>query len=147
MPASNYSELRFLKAGMGIENLTKPTKLYLALCENALTKVMTGTTISEAGVGAELTYEGYARVELNLAEFELTEGGASTPSVWVNKLALTLKLNTNTTGKSLAKWFAIVDATSAGNVWFYGKLTEELNIVKSITKLEIEAKKLEVTAE
>lgn len=151
MPASNYTEENVLQATLAGKTMpTAPVKVYLALTENAPTKTMTGTELGESAHGAELTYEGYARVEIKgeAAQWEVTAGsGESTASKIVNKNAITLKLNTNTTGKSLAKYFAVCDAVTAGNVLYFGKLTEELNIVKAITKLEIEAKKLEVTAE
>lgn len=146
MSASNYLAKKIVELMKG-QTITGPAKFFIAFCENEITKTMTGTTISEAGVGAELTYEGYARVELSLTEVEIIEGGGAAADKALNKLAVALKLNTNTTGKSLAKWFAICDAATAGNVWFFGKLAEELNIVKAITKLEVPAKSLEITAE
>lgn len=142
MPATKYAEKKFVEAGLGIASLTTPTELYIALCEVAQNRTLTGTTIKE-----ELTYEGYARVKLELAEYEITEGTESEPTKWVNKKAIALKLNTNTTGRKKAAYFAICDALTLGNMWFYGTLAESLEITKAITKLEIEAKKLEVTCE
>lgn len=149
MPASNFAEKVVFESFLENKAYTPPTKTFLALTENEPTKLMTGTELGEAAKGAELTYEGYARVELKgeAATWEYTAGGAQTAGKLVNKAAVTLKLNTGTTGKSLAVWFAICDAVTAGNVLFYGKLTESLNITKTITKLEVEAKKLEILAE
>lgn len=150
MPASNFAEEAFIKASLEGTTLTAPTKLFVALCEKPITKTMTGTTIAEAGEGAELTYEGYARVEIKAeaAQWEFSAGsGESTASKSINKNAVTLKLNTNTTGKFVAKYFALCDAVTAGHVWFFGKLEEEVSIVKAITKIEIEPKKLTISCE
>ena len=56
-------------------------------------------------------------------------------------------INTNVTGKSFAKYFALADKLTKGNVWFFAKLTEELNITKALTVVEIQAGKLEIGAE
>lgn len=141
MPASNFLAKKIAELMKGT-TITGPTKLFIGLTEAAVTKGMTGTTVSE-----ELTYAGYARIELSLTEVEIIEGGGEAADEALNKLAIQFNLNTNTTGKSLAKWFFIADAVTLGNMWFYGKLPEELNIVKAMTKVEIEAKKLKVSAE
>ncbi len=148
MPASNYLEKSALEGYVQGKAVVVPTKVFLALTEKAITKTMTGTKLEEAAEAAELTYEGYKRVEIPLVEWVLTEGsGESTASKLVNNAAITIPLNTNVTGKSLAKYFALCDKLTLGNVLFFGKLTEELNITKVLTKVEIEAKKLEISAE
>lgn len=145
MPASNYLEKALLEGSLNKVNYTAPLKVFLGLTEAPILKTYTGTEMTST---YDLTYEGYARVEITPLEWELSAGsGESTASKYVNKNAVTLKLNTNTTGKSVAKYFFLADAITNGNVLYFGKLTEELSIVKAITKLEIEAKKLEISAE
>lgn len=144
MPASNYLAKKVVELMKG-QTITGPAKLFLALCEAEVKKAHTGTTIGTEA--SELTYEGYGRVELSLAEVEIIEGGGAAADEALNKLAIALNKNTNTTGKSVAKWFAITDASTAGNVLFFGKLAEELNITKALTKIEVEAKKLAVSTE
>ncbi len=150
MPASNYWEKKVLEATLEGANLTAPTKLFLALTESAITKSMNGTELEEAGKAAELTYEGYARVEVKCeaATWTVTEGsGETTPSKRVNAAIITLKLNTGVTGKDVAKYWALCDLVTKGNVIVFGKLSEELAIVKAILKVEIPISELSIGAE
>lgn len=141
MPASAFAEKKLAELMKG-GTVVGPAKLFLALCEEEQTRNLTGSTLK-----GELTYEGYGRVEINLPEEEIVEGTESAVTKLLNKAAILLKLNTGSSGKTKAKTFALVDAATNGNVWAYGTFAEVLEIIKALTKVEIEPKKLEVTFE
>lgn len=152
MPASAYVEIETLKAWLEGKALTLPTKLWVALLEEEATRDATSETIKEAGKGKELSYTGYARKEVKIeaGPFDFTEGTSGAISKAVNKAAIEMSLNSGADANDAAKNWAMLDKaknTEAGKLFFYGKLTAELKVQPTLTKVEFEAKKLEITLE
>lgn len=139
-------ELVLASLGKTGATVTVPTKLWVALCEVEQDRTVKCNSLKE-----ELTYEGYARGEIETigTEFTWTIGTASTKGKWTQNKLIKFKLNINTTGKNAAKYFAICTevGAGAGKVQYIGKLTEELIIVKAMTEVTIPASGLEITAE
>lgn len=136
MPATDFAEKKLLELIKG-GTIAGPAKLFLALAEGPQKRTITGTTIEN-----ELSYAGYARVELTLANLELiaaTEGAAA--KLW-NNAAVSVPVNTNTTGKNKAETFVLIDALVAGNAWIYGTLGEIVAIIKAMTEVKFPAKEL-----
>jgi len=126
-------------------NYAKNTALYIGLATEE--QVRTGESKTIKG---ELTYEGYERIKLNLAEWEEVAGTEGEHAYLLNKLAIQFALNKNTTGTSKATNFfitTVAKSSEAGPIIEYGKLEEELNIVKALTEAAFGAKKLKLGAE
>lgn len=125
------------------EVVTGPAKLFLGLCEAEPKHNSTAASALE-----ELTYEGYARVEINLAGEEAIAATEVAAEKILNSAAITLHPNTNTTGKNKAKfWFLADSASGAGGIWFYGTLAEVVEIVKAMTEVKVPAKELSIGVE
>lgn len=135
MAASRYLEAKLLAHSLKKTEFTMPAKVYVALCTAAPTKASTGSTITEA------SYTGYERKEFS--GWEAAKEGD--PGTIVNETAIAIKVAT--AGESTVTDFAIVDASTAGNVLYFGKLKEALTIKAALTAVEFKAKELEVTAE
>lgn len=148
MPAGNVVEEEVGKTLLGVSgsSVAKPTKLFLALCEAEQNRTLTSETLTN-----ELTYEGYKRTELELAEYEWTIGTSGEAGFWVNKAAIKLPVNTNTTGKYIAKYWAILPvlkANESGKLYFYGTFEAEREIVKTLSEAaKIEPKALKIKFE
>lgn len=141
MPATAFAEnklLELLKGG----TVVGPAKLFLALAEGAQKRTITGTTIEN-----ELTYPGYGRVEISLAGEEIVAATEGAAAKLLNTAAITLNVNTGTTGKNKAETFVLTDAATLGNAWITGTLAEIVTIVKAMTEVKIAAKELSVSAE
>jgi hypothetical protein len=151
MPASAYLETAMLELLNGV-SLTAPADLYVALCEEEQTRDLSSTTLK-----AELAYTGYERVQVKpeAGKWEITTGTAGAISKAVNKALIEMLKNTGANEKNKAKNFALVGGTAgqgknagtAGKLYFYGSLSEALEIVKALTKVEFPAKALEVSSE
>jgi hypothetical protein len=133
MSASDYLELKVLDHIFNKTAYTAATTFYLALCTTAPTDASTGSTIVEA------TYTGYARKSFVAADLNAASAGATT-----NANAITFAACTG--GSSTVTHFAIVDASSAGNVLFWGALTSSLAVSNGITP-SVAASALSVTAD
>ena len=151
MPAGAYLEKAMLELLNGVA-VTAPEALYLCLCEEEQTRDLESKTLK-----GELAYTGYARIAIKpeAGKWELSGGTAGAIEKAVNKALIELEKNTGPNEKNKAKNWAIVggaagegkDATKAGHLFFYGPWSEALEIVKALTKVEVEAKKLEVSCE
>lgn len=111
---SNYLELEVLDHVFKVGSYTPATNLYVALCKSTIDDTHTGTTLP-----SEVTGAGYARKQCN------TWTAAASGST-VNTGAITF-------AQAEADWgvvtdYAIVDASSAGNIIAYGKLTTSKTI-------------------
>jgi len=87
-----------------------PSAVYLALCTTAPTDASTGSTIVEAN------YTGYARKQIAAGDLNAAASGSMT-----NANAITFAACT--AGSSTIVGFAICDASSAGNVLYWGTVT------------------------
>lgn len=139
MPASAYGEEQFLKLLKG-ETVTPPTELLLALAEEAQIRTVTGATVK-----GELSYVGYGRVKITLANEEIVAATETQAAKLLNSAAITLKPNTNTTGRSKAKEWLLID--QAGNCWVYGSLEEVVEIVKAMAEVKMPAKALAISGD
>jgi|SRR5580692_1917590 hypothetical protein len=147
MPAGAVLEEEVGKTSMGVAgaSLTAPTELYLCLCEEEQNRTLESKTLK-----GELTYEGYERTKLNLTEYEWVKGTEGEPGYWTNKAAITIPANKNTTGKYVAKYWALVPAkksSEAGKLQFYGKLEAERELVKTLSEATVPAKSLKISFE
>lgn len=109
---SQYAESHIVDHANGKTSWTMPTHAYLCLCTATVTSTSTGSTITEA------SYTGYARYD-NVANW--TAATAATPSVGVNTAQI--NFNACTGGTSTLTFFTIADASSAGNMIWWGTLS------------------------
>ena len=128
--ASDYMELEVLDHIFGKGTYAVPT-IYVALCTAAPTDASTGSTIVEA------TYTGYARKSTAAGDWNTAAAGAID-----NQNAITFDPCTGSS--STVTHFALVDATTAGNVILWGALDTSLAISNGITP-EFAANQLDVT--
>ena len=108
---SNYLEDKVQDHVLGGGDYTRPGTVYVALCTTAPTDASTGSTIVEPSGGS------YARVAVtnNATNFPASSGGAKS-----NGTAITFPTATGSWGT--VTHFAIVDASSNGNVLWWGSL-------------------------
>lgn len=109
---SDYLEKKVLDHVVGKTSFTMPSSVYVALVTVAVTDADTGSTITEAN------YTGYAR--------KLTAGSdwnAATGTTAVSTSANSLAFAACTAGSSTVIGWALVDASSAGNILAYGTCT------------------------
>jgi hypothetical protein len=110
---SQYAEAKIVDHLNGKTSYTMPTHACLALCTATVTSASTGSSITEAG------YTGYARLDF-VANWTAATTGV-TPSVGVNTASANFA--TCTGGTSTCTYFAICDATTTGNVIWWGTLS------------------------
>lgn len=92
---------------------TEPANIYMALCTAIPTDASTGSSITEAN------YTGYARKEILATDLSAASGGSKTNSAAITFAACTA-------GSSTITGFAIVDASSAGNIIYWGTTTSKV---------------------
>lgn len=109
---SQYAESHIVDHSNGKTSWTMPSGSYLCLCTTTPTSTSTGSTIVEA------SYTGYARQSMS---GNWTAATAATPSVGVNTSTITF--GACTAGSSTLVGFALVDASSTGNMIWWGTLT------------------------
>ena len=119
--ASDYLEDKLLDHLFNKASYTAPT-IYVALCTAAPVDSDTGSTITEA------TYTGYARKSTVAGDWNAASGD---PSTIDNGNAITFAACTG--GSSTVTHFALVDASSAGNMLLWGALTSSLAVSSGIT--------------
>lgn len=119
MSFSNYLETAILNSLFGktsdLGALASAPTIYVALCESAPTDTTTGSTLDESG------YTSYARVSTVAGDWNSASAGALDN-------ANTITFPTSTGGTSLVTHFALVDASSNGNVLVYGALNASKTI-------------------
>ncbi len=137
MGASDYCEEAILNALFGktsaFGTLSSRPTIYVALLTAAPSDTSTGSTITEAN------YTGYARVATAPTDW----------NAWVNDKitnANPITFPEATGGSSTITHFALVDASSGGNVLFYGALPVQMTISTGITPM-FKAGDLSVTAD
>ena len=118
--ASDYLENKLLDHLFNKSQFTSPT-MWVALCEAAPSDTSTGTTISETD------YTGYARINQTAANWNTASSGTTD-----NSAAITFAEATGA-GTNPVTHFALVDASSAGNLLCYGTLTSSLTVSVGVT--------------
>lgn len=110
---SNYAEDEILDHALSDGAWSEPSALYVALCTVVPTDSSTGSTLTEAN------YTGYARKEVLATDLSASSGGSKT-----NSSAITF--DACTAGSSTVIGFALVDASSNGNVIMWGTVTSKV---------------------
>lgn len=130
--ATDYLEDQIVKHIFRTGSFTKPTSLYVALYTAAP---------SDSGGGTEVTATGYARVAVNPldANWAATSG---TNGLTSNVAAISF--GTWTTGPTTVTHFAILDASTSGNMLVWGALTTS-KTVNANDSFSIPANQLTVT--
>lgn len=110
---SNYFISKFLNQTFNAASFSFPGTLYAALWTSTLTAASTGSTSGEA------SYTGYARVAVtaNTTNFPTSSGGAAIQ----NGTAITFAANAGSL--QTMTFFAILDASSTGNILYWGSIT------------------------
>jgi hypothetical protein len=109
---SQYAEQKAVNHANGQATWSAVGGSYLALCTSIPTSSSTGSTIVEA------TYTGYARASV---VGNWTAATVATPSVGVNTATITFAACTGST--STLNAFALCDASTVGNVIWWGTLS------------------------
>jgi len=104
---------KLLNAVFNGATYTSPATLYMALWTATLTNASTGSTAGEA------SYTGYARVAVtaNTTNFATSTAGAAI----TNATAITFGANAGVL--NTVTFFAICDASTAGNILYWGSVT------------------------
>jgi hypothetical protein len=142
---SKFLETELLKHSVG-KAFTTPAKVFIALCQGEVKPAENGTEIESAvaGKGNECVsgtkkYEGYARIEIPVAEWVLT---SENPVKMKNKAKITFPACT--AGSAKVKYIALCTALTAGEVLYYGEVTE-FEVSTTATPPEAIAEALEIT--
>lgn len=128
---SDYLENKVLDHCLGDGSFTMPAAIYLALCTAVPTDASTGATLTEAN------YTGYARKQIAASDLSAASSGSKT-----NSSAITFA--DCTAGSSTVVGFAICDASTNGNVLYWGTVTSK-TIDTSNTPATVAASALVVT--
>jgi len=116
MSKSNYLEDKLLDHALGTTAYTQPTNQYLALHT---------ANPDEDGSGAELSATGYSRAAI---DFNAASGGTATGPDAVIEFT-----NSGGTNWTEVTHFGIWDASSSGNLLYYGALTTSKTIAPGDT--------------
>lgn len=109
---SDYAENKVLDHMFGDGTFGAVTA-YLALCTVVPTDASTGSTLTEAN------YTGYARLAISASDMSAASSGSKT-----NSAALTFAACT--AGTSTVIGFAVCDASTNGNVLYWGTVTSKV---------------------
>jgi len=132
-------------------------KAYLGLSSIAPAALKKQTTAKEFGEAEFKEAEGWARVEVDTIEWEVTKGEGTEAEAkktkYVNKNAITFKAITGAEEKKL-ETFAVLekakqgeDAAESKGIYVFGKLTTPVTINKATTEFTIPAKELVMECE
>lgn len=110
---SDYLEIKLLNLTLRGTAYTPPGTVYVALFT---------TNPGESGSGTEVSGSGYARAAVP------TSGGFSAPSAGATSNANVISFPTASGSWGTATHFAIFDASSGGNLMYYGALTAPLAV-------------------
>ena len=121
---TNFAENKVVDALLRGQALGTPATWHVALFTSA-------TVVDETGAGTEASYTGYARVAVtaSLANFAGTQSAGSTTASSgtggqsSNNAAITF--GAPTSGPQTLRYFALMDASTGGNMWLYGQLTAD----------------------
>lgn len=120
---SNYLENKILNLVLGGTAYSIPATLYVGLWDSAAGELTDASTGASAG---EISGNGYARVAIT--NNTTTWGAATTDGTRKNAIAITFPTATGTWGTSVDQ-VAILDATTSGNILYWG----DLSVAKVIT--------------
>lgn len=118
MSKSNYLEAKLLDHALGTTSYTQPTAQHLALHT---------ANPDEDGSGAELTGTGYARAAV---DFNATSVGTGTATGPTSAIEFT---NSGGSPWPQVTHFGVWDASSSGNLLYYGALTTAKTIAAGDT--------------
>lgn len=109
----NYHISKLLNLIFNAASFTYPTPLYFALWTTSLTAASTGSS------GTEAAYTSYARVAMtaNTTNFPTSTSGAAIQ----NAVAITWPQSTGSS--ATCTYIAICDASTAGNMLYFGSIT------------------------
>lgn len=137
--ASNYLEDEILDHVLGktTRDFTSPSTLVLALFSGTASDVLAALeagTSSTSGTGNWGHYEintgGYTRKAIT---FNTASGGSATNTGNVTYPTATANYNNTATSGSTVTCVAVIDASSGGNVLFYGQLNSSKEILQNDT--------------
>jgi len=115
--ATNYTENNLIDHLFRTNSFSKPSALYVALYT---------TTPSDSGGGTEVSMTGYARVQRNPSD---SNWAATSGTDGTTKNSAVLDFGTWTAGGPVTvTGFAILDASSSGNMIVWGDLTASKTI-------------------
>lgn len=126
---SNYMENVLIDHIFRATSYTMPSHLYVALCTTAPVASDTGTKLTaNTGTGVEVTGGSYARTTLdpsttNWANTQNSGSGASTGSSGTTSNNSTITFPTATGSWGTITSIAICDASTNGNMLFFGNLS------------------------
>ena len=132
MSKSNYLENKVLDHVMGKASFTMPSNVYLALTTVVPSDTSTGSTITEAN------YTGYARLQIPASSLNSASNGQITNSAQ-------LVFPDCTGGSSTIVGFAICDASTGGNVLYWGTVSPSKLIDTSNTPPTVPVNGLTIT--
>lgn len=134
MPKSTYLRNKVLDHCMGRAAFTMPATVYAALLDTAPTAASTGSTISE------VSYTGYARVQVPAASLNAASGGSMTNSADIEWPEVQGGADTGVA-------VAFCDAASGGNVLYYDADVGSVGVSTTQTPPVIRAGSLTITEE
>jgi len=119
---SDYLENKILDHIFGASAYTPPETVYIALCTSAPTDASTGSDIVEA------TYTGYARKAVTNNKTNFNSASAGSVSNAVEQVFAEC-----TAGSSTITHFAVLDASTGGNMLAWGALSTSKTITTGDT--------------
>jgi hypothetical protein len=136
--ASNYLENEILDhiLGEGARDFTSPPTLFIALFSGTASDVLAALEAGDSNTTAgnwgyyEITGNSYARTAIN---FNAAAGGSANNSGNVTFPTATGNYNNTATSGSTVTCIAVMDASTAGNVLFYGQLDNPKEILNGDT--------------
>lgn len=122
---TNFAENKLIDALLRGQAIGTPANWFVALFTSAV-------VVDDTGAGTEASYTGYARVSVaaSLANFAGTQGAGTTVASTgtggqtSNNAAITFGAPT-AGGPQTMRYFALMDASTGGNMWIYGQLTAD----------------------
>lgn len=118
---SNYLVDKLLDHTDGTANFAAPSSLYIALCTTAPTASNTGSTIVEP---TSTQYDGYARINVPVGDWNSAALASGTAQTSTNAELDFAQAASDSTGCTVVG-FALTDAATAGNMLYYGTLSNQ----------------------
>lgn len=122
---SDYLEQKMLEYVLGKETFTVPDTLYFGLWITGLENTSTGSS------GTEVTGSGYGRVAVDNNSTTWGVSGVDGSGIRKNKIAITFPAAAEDWGT--VTQVGICDATTGGNLLFYGNLSTPRTILSGNT--------------
>lgn len=114
---SNFLENKLLEHSLGKTSYTMPTNVFCALYTVAPTDATSGTEVSTSGTS-------YARISRSATDWNAAVGGSITNST---------DIRFPSAGEATGAWgtcvaLAILDASTSGNILWYGPLSASISV-------------------